>query len=203
MLHFTLYHAWEEFATKMAQKMRKNAQLWTKIVISIFLLSCLLGCSTDKKSFLPELDSAFSCRVTGECCGEAFAAIVTAGAWETAENGARTRVLRVVYTAPERLQGVVATLDAGEYSLLLDGVQIKASHLMGFLLPARLLADVFDVTDTLTLNKEGRATCEVLGSAENGSRRVEIDGESGAILRVEGTLDGMYAEFDVENFERT
>ena len=185
----------------MVQKMQKIGRFWTKVVILFGLLPLIVGCGVDKKSFLPELDAAFSCHVSGECGGEAFEATVSAGEWIAEQDGEQTRSLRVVYTAPEHLRGLIAMKNGNEYTLTLDGVQITGSHLLGFLLPARLLGDSFEVTDTRVQKNEGRAICEVLGNAPNGSRQVKIDSDSGEILWVAGTLDGLYAEFCVENLK--
>lgn len=161
----------------------------------------LWSCGVKDRLFIPALDTAFTSHVTGTCGGEPFAATVTAGAWETGEDGARTRLLRVVYTAPEHLRGLVATLDAGKCSLTLDGMEVSDAHLFGFLVPARLLGDAFTVTNTYAERTEGREVCFVFGSSENGSRQVQVDSESGEILSVEGTLLGIYAEFSVESLE--
>lgn len=181
--------------------MQKKRTFWTKIVVLFLLAPLFVGCGVGKKDFLPQLLDPFSCRVTGECGGEPFTATVTAGAWETDGDGRRTRSLRVVYTAPAHLRGLVATFEGDEYSLTLDGVRILESHLSGFLLPARLLGDVFTVTGTRAEKKEGMEVCFVSGSSEDGSRQVEVDAESGSILSASGTLFGIYAEFYVEDLE--
>lgn len=181
--------------------MQKKSVFWTKIVVLPLLLMLLTGCGLGERDFLPQLDVPFSCHITGECGGEAFEATVTAGAWETGEDGTRTRTLRMVYTAPARLCGLVATLEGGRCTLSLDGMEIPNARLDGCLLPARLLADAFAVTDTFAEKREGREVCLVLGSSENGSRQVTVDGESGAILFVEGTLRGIHAAFSVEGLE--
>ena len=183
--------------------MQKKRTFWTKIVVLIMLANLLVGCSGVKKEFLPRLELPFSCRVTGECGGEPFEAIVTAGAWEREEEGDSARSLRVIYTAPVHLKGLVATFEAGGYSLTLDGIRLEESCLGGFLLPARLLGDTFTVMETRAATKEGRGLCLILGNAENGSRQIEVDAESGEILSVSGALFGIYAEFRVEAFEAT
>ena len=180
--------------------MQKKRVFWTKIVVLPFLLLGLLGCGSRKRNFLPQLDAPFVCHVTGECGGESFAATVTVGEWETGEDGTRTRPFRVVYTAPAHLCGLVVTFEAGKCTLTLDGVEIPDAHLVGFLVPARLLGDTFAVTDTFAEKREGREVCILLGSSGNGSRQVTVDSESGEILVVEGTLDGIYAAFSVEEF---
>ena len=181
--------------------MRKKRAFWTKIVVLPFLLLGLIGCGSGKREFLPQLLSPFSCRVTGECGGEAFTATVTAGEWKLGEDGVQERSLQVIYTAPKHLCGLVATLEADGCTLTLDGMKISDAHLDGFLLPARLLGDAFAVTNTLVQKQEGREVCVVVGGSENGSRQVTVDGESGVILFVEGTLHGIYAEFSVEGLE--
>lgn len=178
--------------------MRKKRTFWTKIVVFLMIAPLFVGCGVGKKDFLPQLSVPFSCHVTGKCGGESFTATVTAGAWETGEDGTPTRSLRVVYTAPAHLYSLVATFEAGNCTLTLDGMEISDSQLDGFLLPARLLGDTFAVTETLAQKQEGREVCFVFGSSENGSRQVTVDSEGGEILFVEGTLFGIHAEFSVE-----
>ncbi len=165
----------------MAEKSTKKRSFWTNIVV---LALCLFLCACQKTDYLPMLDGTFSCRAEGTLGGEPFAAAVTVG---------ETGVLRVTFTAPKKLEGITAVWENESYRLLFEGVEIENSRLSGFLLPARLLADAFTVTNV----KADKTKTVVVGANERGTREVTVNGE-GKIVLVKGTYDGIYAEFEVE-----
>ncbi len=167
----------------MAEKTVKKMRFWTKIVVLLCICLPLCSCVEKNTAYLPMLDGAFSCRAEGTLGGEVFAAVLTAE-----ESGA----LRVTFTAPKKLKGISAVWENESCRLLFDGMEMENSHFSGFVVPVRLLADAFTVTNV----KADKTKTVVVGENERGTREVTV--VAGEILLLKGTYDGIYAEFEVE-----
>ncbi len=173
----------------MAEKSRKITRFRTKIVVLSVLCLFLVGCEARTRDYLPALAGAFTCRVEGECGGQQIEAVVRAGA--RGADGARD--LRVVYTAPASLAGLVATLEGGTYTVTQGGVAVENSPLVGFLLPARLLAAELSVTSVRAKDKK----TVVYGTHADGACEVTTDSETGQILAASGYYGGVEMRFSV------
>ena len=163
-----------------------------KIICVIIALLMLCGCSSIDSSALNYAERAFCADVEGEVDGIDFTACVQVSA--PSENN--TRDVRVEFSAPESLRGIVVTEDAAGTNISLGGVAIPNATAGGWLVIAQLLIPRGQVV-SIKRTDEDAATATV---ALDSKQTIVIDLNTGAPL--EAAIDGARsARIKVTRFE--
>ena len=149
-----------------------------KIVCVIIALLTLCGCGKIDGSVLNYAEHAFCADVEGQVDGIDFAARVQVSSED--ENGARA--VRVEFSSPENLRGIVVTKGAEGTSISLDGITVSDAAARGWLVIAQLLVPEGQVV-SIKNSEQGIATV-ALDSKQN----IVIDLNTGAPL--EASFDG-------------
>ena len=154
-----------------------------KIVCVIIALLTLCGCGSIDSSVLNYAEHAFCADVEGQVDGIDFSARVQVSSAD--ENGARS--IRMEFSSPENLCGIVVTKDAEGTSISLDGINISDAAAQGWLVIAQLLVPEGQVV-SIKNSEQGTATV-----ALDSKQIIVIDLNTGAPLEV--SLDGARSVF--------
>ena len=156
-----------------------------KIICVFVAVLMLAGCSEIDADVLSYAERAFRADVEGQMDGLDFAAEVQVSAAD--ESGARN--IRIEFSSPESLRGVVVTKEAEGTSISLDGTVISDAAAQGWLIIAQLLIPEGQVVSIKKSEGEFVTATVALDSKQT----IVIDLNTGAPL--EASVDGARSAF--------
>ncbi len=163
-----------------------------KIICVIIALLMLCGCGDIDSSVLSYAERAFCADVEGQVDGLDFVARVQVSA--PSEDG--TRDVRIEFSSPESLRGIVVTKDAEGTTVSLGGVALSNATAGGWLIIAQLLIPEGQVVSIKKAEGEAATATVALDSKQT----IVIDLNTGAPL--EAAVDGVRsARVKVMRFE--
>lgn len=168
-----------------------------KIVCVIIALLTLCGCGSIDSSVLNYAERSFCADVEGQVDGLDFAARVQVSApgednthtAQKTQSVRSVRSVRVEFSSPESLRGIVVTKGAEGTSISLDGTVISDAAAQGWLIIAQLLIPEGQVVSI----KKSEGEIVTATVALDSKQTIVIDLNTGAPL--EASVDGARSAF--------
>ena len=167
------------------------------LVLSILLL---IGCSPKNDIAFIYSDRAFECELSWELDGVRYRGTLTAG--DIADTDTGERDISLTFAEPAALCGVRAERVDGNTRIYAQNIVFTNNEISGWLQIAELFRTDGDISESSLVTIGTEQTNRVALSFSDGTKvEVYLSNQSGAPIRVCGTVNGMETQADILRFE--